>query len=845
MPTNQQNSHWPLTLMTSATSLLNLALPLILIRLLPTKQIGIYKLFFLYFGLLPWVLLFAGVNQSLAVWRSSDFKEQQKKYTAGWITLHFWSLFIIIATLILGYFFSLDFMFYAIGIGVALASSSQFFEESLIAQGHLRAGAMWIASFEILKITILISMAYFYRNIDVALKYYLVALLIKFFLSLIFTFHRQFINLKFINLEKIFILIKQILPLSLSAALAIIIGYADHLILSRHLTLDQYALYAMGCLVVPPLYMLEQGINKELLPRLVITLQNSKEEAQKLLSQAISELSLFLIPASLGLYFFAEPIINLLLTSRYSSAAIYLKIFSFSYLLFIIPFDMTARALGFNRWIFKISLLAALIIGSSLIILKNLLDPAQLLIIMLLLQLLLRIIGMQSSIKWLQSRWLILWPWQFQVKITFLSVALGWLTWTLYDLNPQPLNLFLQIILFALIYFYFALPWYLKTRSQIKETPTNVLMLTQYLHLGGLEQMLLNLSHDINPHSFKVSIFVYDQLTNTPVIDQKFSPLPVFRMNKNKGFSFRVVLKILKICWQQNTFIIHAHDLGALIYASLARLISLGHIKVIYTVHSLVHLSKSKNYVWYEKFFYWLTNYTVLVSPSLKTQYQQQIGNHPVTLINNGIPLQKIKSLAQQFTPDQLRKQFSEAYHIPNRSDDQWLVSIARLHPGKGQDQLIKLWAKLPKELQLRVHLIFVGEETSPDYQSKLQSLINIHQAQHHVHLIGPSHQTALWLHAADAFVSGSVFEGLPLSVLEALAVNTPVILSDIAGHQIFSPVAFYFDTMQIDEGALQLSHAINQLSFISPIQLDQWIQGFDITQMSTQYQSLYQKVKL
>lgn len=845
MQKQQPGTHWPLTLITSITSLLNLALPLVLVRLLPPQQIGSYKIFFLYFGLLPWLLLFAGVNQSLAVWRSQTPQQQTTLYSTSWLVLHSWSLVIILLTFILGHTLQKDFLFYALGIGVALGSASQFFEESLIAHSQLRKGALWIATFEILKIVLLISVAYISRDIHLALKCFLLVILLKFILSVVLSLHLEFVKLSSINFSNLKTILPQILPLSLSASLAIIVGYTDHLILSRHLSLNEYALYAMGCLIIPPLYMLEQGINKQLLPHLSTAIKKSSQEAQKLISLAIAELSFFLIPASLGLFFFAKPIISLLFTSQYSEGANYLTVFAFSYLLFILPFDLVARAKGLNHWIFKFTLVSALIIGASLWTLKSLFAPRELLILMLLLQFVLRLYALDQSIHWLESEWKTLWPWKFQLKIIFLSLVLGSLTYTFYLQHPTQFFLIFQFFIFAFIYFYFALPWYFQIKSEIRQSPQKILLLTQYLHLGGLEKMLLNLAQDINPSRYHPLVCVYDKIPNTPIIDDQFSPISVFRINKKNGFSIRLVAQLLRLCWKNECYLIHAHDLGAFIYAALARLCSFGNIKVIYTVHSLVHLTKSKNYLWYEKIFYWLASKTVIVSQPLAQEYRHKITKYPVVVINNGIPITKIKAEIQPFSKSLLRKQFNFKFKIPNEDETKWLVSIARLHPGKGQAELIEIWSQLPVTIKKITHILFVGEETSLDYKNHLQRRIDQLGADHNLHLVGPSHEVLQWLKAADAFISGSQFEGLPLSVLEALAVNTPIILSNIAGHQIFQPVAHYLDTGSTEQGAQQLALALQNLDRFSAEQLDQCIKVFDIHAMTTQYENLYKQVSL
>ncbi|MGB9614662.1 MAG: glycosyltransferase [Fervidobacterium sp.] len=57
---------------------------------------------------------------------------------------------------------------------------------------------------------------------------------------------------------------------------------------------------------------------------------------------------------------------------------------------------------------------------------------------------------------------------------------------------------------------------------------------------------------------------------------------------------------------------------------------------------------------------------------------------------------------------------------------------------------------------------------------------------QRNIHILGyvPREKIPVLLRAADAFISLSCYEGLPLTVLEAASFNLPLILSDIPAHR-------------------------------------------------------------
>src|SRR5690606_3700356 len=113
--------------------------------------------------------------------------------------------------------------------------------------------------------------------------------------------------------KKIFEIFKYCSPIALSGLLGFFVDKIDMLILSGRLIPSEFAFYSMGCLAIPPLYVLEMSVNKVLIPKL----SESFTKKENILSvhyfnKAISDIAFLIIPSSIGLYFFADAIIELL-----------------------------------------------------------------------------------------------------------------------------------------------------------------------------------------------------------------------------------------------------------------------------------------------------------------------------------------------------------------------------------------------------------------------------------------------------------------------------------------------------------------------------------------------------
>lgn len=99
------------------------------------------------------------------------------------------------------------------------------------------------------------------------------------------------------------------------------------------------------------------------------------------------------------------------------------------------------------------------------------------------------------------------------------------------------------------------------------------------------------------------------------------------------------------------------------------------------------------------------------------------------------------------------------------------VISVGRLVPQKGYEDLIRAFSHLPEKYQ--AYLILVGD--GPDH-IKLKRLASSLHIAHRVDLVGFDENPWRWIVRADLFVLPSFWEGNPNSLLEALALGCPAI---------------------------------------------------------------------
>ncbi len=116
--------------------------------------------------------------------------------------------------------------------------------------------------------------------------------------------------------------------------------------------------------------------------------------------------------------------------------------------------------------------------------------------------------------------------------------------------------------------------------------------------------------------------------------------------------------------------------------------------------------------------------------------------------------------------------------------DSQVVVAVGNLVERKGHHLVIEAFCALYREDPRRRLLIVGGPNEEGDMTGHLRTLIETHQLQHAISLVGPQppEQLPLYYNAADVSVLASSKEGWANVLLESLACGTPVVATRVWG---------------------------------------------------------------
>ncbi len=153
-----------------------------------------------------------------------------------------------------------------------------------------------------------------------------------------------------------------------------------------------------------------------------------------------------------------------------------------------------------------------------------------------------------------------------------------------------------------------------------------------------------------------------------------------------------------------------------------------------------------------------------------------RIGNAVVTISRHDFELAEKYSVGHREQRD-LVLNAADEIHGPSETRQVFdqLVTVGRLTPVKNQAMMIKALACLPENLTLTV----VGEGVEGARLERLCQELGVSERVRFLGKVTDLHQI---LASSDLFLLSSDFEGLPLSILEAMSAGLPVVATDVGG---------------------------------------------------------------
>ena len=291
------------------------------------------------------------------------------------------------------------------------------------------------------------------------------------------------------------------------------------------------------------------------------------------------------------------------------------------------------------------------------------------------------------------------------------------------------------------------------------------------LSSGGGEKFVVDLSNQLSllGHEVIICILLDDNIEHFSFNKQYLSETVKFHSFKfSNGFSLKKMLAVEKYIKFENPDIVHCH-LNVLPF--IFRLaISNRKIKFVHTLHNVAeYASGSKAQRPVNKFFFEKgLIQPVAISKLCQKSYEEYYHLYNAPCIDNG------RAKIEQTANFSFVQKDIEA--LKENRDTKVFIHVARFNEQKNQDLLIDSFNELCKR-DINCILLVIGHGFDTEEGYKLQK-----RACRNIHFLGKKNNVVDYILCSDAFCLSSKYEGLPISLLEALSYGVTPICTPVGG---------------------------------------------------------------
>lgn len=294
-----------------------------------------------------------------------------------------------------------------------------------------------------------------------------------------------------------------------------------------------------------------------------------------------------------------------------------------------------------------------------------------------------------------------------------------------------------------------------------------ILQVIPHLGSGGAERFVIDLSNELIKFGHDVILLTFYDLSGKygfykDDIDKR---VKLVSLHKQPGMSVKAMKQVIDIVRHEKPDIVHSH-INSLQYTMFPQVFM---AKGVHTVHNEAHLeAKGALEVGLRKFaFKHNLVQPVTISPESHDSFVAFYGKD-APLINNGRAVNGNISVTDDVK--------GEIVSFRKSSKTRVIVQLARFQPQKNIPMMAHVAARLYGE-GYDFTLLFIGStENAPIVDDVKKNMPPC------AHILGERNNPLEYLKEADAFALSSLFEGMPISLLEALAVGAVPVCTPVGG---------------------------------------------------------------
>lgn len=296
-----------------------------------------------------------------------------------------------------------------------------------------------------------------------------------------------------------------------------------------------------------------------------------------------------------------------------------------------------------------------------------------------------------------------------------------------------------------------------------------ILHIIPSLHGGGAEKFAIDLCNELSIENEVIVCSLYNITDDMFMAKKLDNNVKLITLNKKLGIDISIFFKILRLLKNEKVDIVNTH-LNALFYSILPIIFT--RTKFFHTVHNLAQNETRKTYRLVYKIFFKFFNVTpIAISKKVLKSIQEEYGNIINVLIENGVKKPKISNNFDTV------KEMVNTYKVNDNT--KVFLSIGRIAPQKNQKMLVDVFNRLIANGE-NILLLIIGDASDRSTKLLKEELLSL--AKDRVHFLGLQENVADFLACSDAFCLSSLYEGLPITLLESLAMGVVPICTPAGG---------------------------------------------------------------
>ena len=304
-----------------------------------------------------------------------------------------------------------------------------------------------------------------------------------------------------------------------------------------------------------------------------------------------------------------------------------------------------------------------------------------------------------------------------------------------------------------------------------RQKVATVCQVVHSLEVGGTEVLVAQFARNLSD-KFRMVIACLDRLGPLGE-DLRHEGFEVRVIGRNAGIDWRCGRNLSRFLREYNVDLIHAHQYTPFFQGLVSR-VFYRRPPVLFTEHGRHHPDvPSRKRAIANRLLVQQRDRVVAVGSAVKQALitNERINGDRIAVVYNGVDLAPYANIVHADRAG-IRRELQ-------LDDDSFVIAqVARLNRLKDHATAIRTVRRL-KDSHIKVRLLIAG---NGEERPTIESLIREHDVGNEVRMLGTRNDVPRILAASDAFLLTSISEGIPLTVIEAMAARLPIVSTRVGG---------------------------------------------------------------